>query len=272
VGVLSLPEGEDPAELAAKGPERVAAALEGTATAVEFQIAYLLSEADTSTPEGQVEAYRRTFPLLMQLDDRFLRYSYVRDIVAPAVRLSADLIEQELDRQIASTGAGTRGSRPAAGRSAPTPAAPGRVAQPRDPQLRLERAVLQAAIQHPEIEVEGWEQVEPEDFTAEASRTLFTALTAGPWRGLAHLLERLPDDATRARIRALAVAPPTTPPDPHKLAENVMRLRAATLARDLAEIRAQMARLNAVVDSDRVRALSAERQRLERDRRALLEG
>lgn len=269
VGVLSLPAGEDPAELAARGPERVAEALAGTATAVEFQIAYLLSEADTATPEGQVEAYRRTFPLLVQLDDRFLRYSYVRDIVAPAVRLSADLIEQELDQQIAAQRAAGDRRSPDRSRAATPPSATG---LPRDPQLRLERAVLQAAIQYPDLEVDGWDLVDADDFTAEASRILFEAITAGPWHGLGQLLERLPDDATRVRIRALAIATPTTPADPHKLAENVMRLRAATLARRLTEIRAQMARLNTVVDGDRVRELSAQRQRLERDRRALLEG
>src|SRR5690606_18083571 len=42
VGVLPLPEGRDPAELAAEGPERVAEALASTATAVEFQIEFLL--------------------------------------------------------------------------------------------------------------------------------------------------------------------------------------------------------------------------------------
>ena len=271
VGVLRLSAGQDPAELAAKGADRVAEALERTATAVEFQIEYLLQEAGTSTPEGQVEAYRRTFPLLMQLDDRFLRYSYIRDIVAPAVRLSADLIEAELDDRIA---AGSDGGQSAPDRSAPPPVDAAHVAgtQPRDPQLKLERAVLQAAVQHPEIDVEGWEEVTVDDFTAEASKVLYSALVAAPWSGLAALLDRLPDDTTRTRIRALAVAPPTTPPDPHKLAENVMRLRAATLARRIVSVRAQMTRLNTTVDGERVRELSVEQQRLERQRRSLLEG
>ncbi|HEX6255889.1 MAG TPA: DNA primase [Euzebyales bacterium] len=267
VGVLSLPEGQDPAELAASGPARVEDALAATATAVEFQIAYLLAQADTSTPEGQVDAYRRTFPLLAQLDDRFLRYSYIRDIVAPAARLSADLIERELDEHLAAGG----GSR-ATPRSAPVDPVRTAGAQPRDPQLRLERAVLQAAIQHPEVEVDGWTEVTAEDFTAPASRTLFAALTNGTWHRLSDVLERLPDDQTRARIRALAVAPPTTPADPHKLAENVMRLRAATLARRIAEISVQLARLNAAVDGKRLRELSAEKERLVRERHVLVEG
>lgn len=267
VGVLTLPAGEDPAELAARGPDRVDEALNSTATAVEFQIAYLLAEADTDTPEGQVAAYRRTFPLLTQLDDRFLRYSYIRDIVAPAVRLSADLIERELDAQIAA-GAAPRESRrsdPPVGVGRP----PGRPT--RDPQLQLERLVLQAAVQNPDVEVAGWDQLSADDFTAEASRTLFRALTEGSWRTLGQLLERLPDDDLRARIRALAIAPPTTPPDPHKLAMQVRNLRAKTLDRKIAAVRAQLARLNAKVDGDLAGELNAENLRLVRQRQTLLE-
>jgi DNA primase len=265
IGVLPLPAGEDPADLAAKGPDRVAEALAATATAVEFQIAYLLQEADTSTPEGQIAAYRRTFGLLEQLDDRFLRYSYIRDIVAPAVRLSADRIEQELDQRLANA------QRPAPS-SAPPPDVPAIDAnRPRDPQLQLERAVLQAAVQRPDLSVEGWDDVAADDFTAEASRTLFEALAAAPWQHLAQLLERLPDDQTRTRIRALAVAPSTTAPDPHKLAENVMRLRAATLSRQIAEVRTRLAHMNSQVDAEHVRALGMQLQQLEQRRRALLE-
>ena len=265
VGVLPLPQGSDPADLAAQGADRVAEALAATKTAVEFQIAFLLQDADMSTPEGQVAAYRRTFPLLAQLEDRFLRYSYIRDIVAPAVRLSADLIEQELDREI-----GVGGVAPL---QRDVPAMPGLESNlPRDPQLRLERDVLQAAIQHPEVPFEGWDDLSIEDFTAEASRMLYATLVASPWSDLSQLLERLPDDRTRARIRALAVAPSTTTPDPHKLAENVMQLRAATLSRRIAQVRAQLTRLNSQVDADQGRALARELLELERRRRALVEG
>jgi hypothetical protein len=143
---------------------------------------------------------------------------------------------------------------------------------PRDPQMRLERDVLQAAIQHPDVVFDGWDQLSIDDFTADASRMLFTALVAAPWSNLAQLLERLPDDSTRARIRALAVAPSTTAPDPHKLAENVMRLRAATLSRRISQIRAQLARVNSQVDAEQTRALALEHQELERQRHALVEG
>ncbi len=279
VGVMQLPPGEDPADLADRGPEHVDQALAGTLTAVQFQIAFLLQEADTSTPEGQVAAYRRTFPLLAQLDDRFLRYSYIRDLVAPAARLSADRIEQELDGEIARMrGAeqerqrGADEDRQRGERTPRTILAQRGDGQPRDPQLQLERLVLQAAVQHPEIDVAGWDALSTDDFTSEASRTLFRALAEGPWQGLAQLLGRLPDDDLRARIRALAIAPPTTPPHPHKLAMQVRHLRAKTLDRQIAAVRAQLGHLNAKVDSGRASELNAELFRLVRDRQALREG
>ncbi|HVM00411.1 MAG TPA: DNA primase, partial [Egibacteraceae bacterium] len=112
IGVLPLPEGTDPADLAADGAERVELALRQVKTAVEFQIEHLLRRADVTTPEGQVAAYRATFPLLARLGDRALRYRYIRDVVAPAVGLSADRIESELDAPPAPAAA-ARGASPA---------------------------------------------------------------------------------------------------------------------------------------------------------------
>jgi DNA primase len=134
VGVLPLPPGRDPADLAAEGRDAVDRALAGTVTAVEFQIRQLLRTADVSTPEAQVDAYRRTFPLLSGIPDRALRYRYIRDVVAPAVRLNADRIERELDL----AGPGPAEAPPPAEARRPTPGDVGDAGQ-RDPQMILER-------------------------------------------------------------------------------------------------------------------------------------
>jgi hypothetical protein len=49
-------------------------------------------------------------------------------------------------------------------------------------------------------------------------------------------------------------------------------LRAATLSRRIAQVRAQLTRLNSQVDADQGRALARELLELERRRRALVEG
>src|SRR5690606_14905951 len=115
-----------------------------------------------------------------RLPDRFVRYGYIRDTVAPAVRLSADVIEAELDAATAAAEPGRRRSRPVA---PPTPPpAPGDVAgaRPRDPQLQLERELLQVALQTPDLLPEAWQKITVDDFRAPMSRVLFTALRAAP--------------------------------------------------------------------------------------------
>ncbi len=273
VGVLPLPDGQDPADLAAEGRERVDAALGQVKTAVEFQIEHLLRGADTTTPEGQVEAYRRTFPLLVQLTDRFLRFTYIRDLVAPAVRLSADAIERDLDEQLA------RGEVPATRRLPDSDPDSGvrRLAgvepsRPRSPQLVLEREVLRAALQHPELLPHAWKQVTREDFTAPASRTLFEALATTPSGDLRAVLEALPDDDTRARVRALALSDQTVKPDTAHLSELVARLRVATVRREQEGVRAELERVNADTDPDRHGLLYRRLAELEQRRRDLLAG
>lgn len=251
VGVLVLPRGQDPADLAAGGREAVHTALAGVVTAVEFQITQLLRTADVTTPEAQVAAYRRTLPLLATIGDRALRYRYVRDVVAPVVRLSADLVERELDEAVAAAG------------PAPAPphdvavVRPGDVGAPgqRDPQMQLERIVLQVAVQQPRLLGAAWASLREDDFRAPASRQLFRALGPGPVDDFDAVLAALPDDDARSRVRALAASDLEVEPDEVHVAEAVRRLRIAAVARREEEVEAEMRQLNPRAEPDRHRAL-----------------
>lgn len=287
VGVLALSPGQDPADLAAEGAEAVEAALEGTQTAVEFQISHLLRTADTDTPEAQVDAYRRVFPLLARLPDRFLRYRYIRDLVAPATRLSADRIEEDLDAELArqreagppgAAGHGASGD----GRADPgatdgatsTSGGPGDVAggQVLDPQMWLERQVLQAALQSPDVLPESWELVTADDFRAPMSQQLFSAISQASAPDLDAVLAALPDEQLRGRVRALAVAAPEVDPEPGKLASLVADLRAAKLQREREAMREDLTAVNRSTDPQRHRDLITRIAELDRRRREILEG
>jgi DNA primase len=270
VGVLPLPEGKDPADLAGEGEQAVEAALGSVKTALEFQIEHLLRGADASTPEGQVSAYRATFPLLARIADRVLRYRYIRDVVAPVVRISADHIEAELDAALA------RGD---VGRDAPSahvPEAPqppsdlAAVKAARDPQLRLERDVLQAALQHPDLLPDEWGDLTEEDFTAPISRELFSILARTPGHDLDRVLVALPDDRARARVRGLAIAEATFEADTGKLGELVARLRAAAVQRDIDELEERMAVRSEQMSAEERRELSTRHFRLVQRRHELL--
>ena len=273
VGVLSLPAGQDPADLAASGREPVEQALETVKTAVEFQIEHLLRGADVSTPEGKVDAYRRTFPLLAQLSDRFLRFTYIRDIVAPAVRLSADAIERDLDERLSRDEVPTHTPQPARESGGNLRRLAGvETSRPRNPQLVLEREVLRTALQRPDLLPEAWGRLTPDDFTAPASQTLFAALQVAASGDVASVLAALPDDDTRARVRALALSDETVNPDRAHVAELINRLRAATAQREHEAVRAELTQVNSDTDEERHRLLYKRLLDLERRRRALLEG
>jgi DNA primase len=273
VAVLPLPVGTDPAELAAAGREAVDAAFAEVRTATEFQLEHLLRTADTDTPEAQAEAYRATFPLLARLSDRSLRYRYIRDVVAPAVRLSADRIERELDEALATGRVDTRD--PEATRAAPPSdtATVRRLSGPRgepaDPQLRLERQVLQVALQRPHQLPEAWQEVTGGDFTSEVSRRLWQALADTGTGDLEAVLAALPTDDDRARVRALALSPSPVPDDTAHVVDLIRRLQAASCEREIEAVQQEMRALNTDVDAARVHQLLARQYELERRRRAL---
>jgi DNA primase len=273
VGVLPLTAGQDPADLAGEGADAVAAALERTKTALQFQIEHLLRGADVATPEGQIAAFRRTFPLLARIPDRFLRFTYVRDIVAPAVRVSADRIERELDAHLAREASAAPSASPAPSSASPPAWAPDEEGPTgsRGPQMLLEREVLRAALQHPHDLPVSWKRVVEEDFTAPVAQQLFRAIADAPTGDLEAVMAGLPDDASRARVRALALSETTVQADPAHLEELLTRLRAATVQRAISALRAELGALNPRTDPARVNALLLRHAELERGRRELLE-
>ena len=277
LAVLPLPAGRDPADLAAQGPEAVEEALASARTATEFQIEQLLRTATLDTPETQAEAYRATFPLLARLRDRSVRYGYIRDAVAPRVRLPADRIEAELDRALAAGEVSAEDPGPArdSGAGAPrgqvqTPRLAGRAAEPRDPQLRRERDVLQLVLQQPHLLPDAWAKVTEEDFTAEVSRRLLRAMRAAGSTALEDVLAVLGDDDERARVRALALSAPKITEE-KKAAEEIAWLRAATLDREMAAITERLRSIHPEADREEADRLYARRVELERARRQLID-
>lgn len=267
VAVLPLPRGSDPADLAAQGQAVVERALEGVVTAVEFQIGHLLRTADITTHEGQVAAYRRTFPLLSGIGDRFLRYHYVRDVVAPAVRLNADLIESELDLAVPATNTAAR-----AAHSPPVSrAAPGDISKPifGDRQTGLEHLVLQLALQRPDLLPTTWREVKDTEFRVPAARQLFTAIRTSGGGDLDAVLEVLPDDSTRAQARGLAMAELTVE-SPSKAAELLAMFRSAAVHSELDEVRSELKQVNVATDPERHRALHRLQHELQLRLRATL--
>jgi DNA primase len=187
------------------------------------------------------------------------------------VHLSADLIERELDASVASEGVPPPPAPPPDDRSARR--APGEVAaaEPTDPQLILEREVLRTALQHPNFLPPSWKLVVASDFRAPMSQALFAAMDDKPLDDLNAILEGLPDDAMRSRVRALAMSPSRVEPDTAHIAELIARLRAAAVERESVALRHEMARLGEQLTPEERRRSIGAFDELERRRRSLLE-
>lgn len=207
IGIVQLPDGLDPADLAmTRDRAQVQAVLDDRLSAVAFQIRYLLAQMPLDTPEQRRAAYRETFPLLGQLQSWELRYQYVYDYVAPIVGIPGQPIEQELNATYPLIRDGrpkTRASHQPQGETVRPPALDG--VQPVDPvrqaELELERMAVQTVLQNPE-----WISVRPEHFTTEVSKLVISSATQSI--DIEALMEALPNDDIRQRVRALHLAQP----------------------------------------------------------------
>jgi DNA primase len=262
LGVLVLPQGQDPADLvSAGGLPAVEAALAARKTALEFQIEHLLRSADLSTPEAKTLAYRSTFDLLGQIDDPALRYHYVFNVVGPAIGLPAQRIEDEL--AAAHPIGRTRRTQARAGGGGAVTAPAGN----RDPQMQLERQVLQVALQVPDLLPPDWALLDETVFVADASRLLFRAISehGGDFDAV---LEAMPDDEWRSRVRGLASAELTIDHEPHAVARMLDALRGRDARRRWEHARQTLVEGGERLDADRRRELMREIGELERVWRA----
>ncbi len=261
LGVLVLHDGQDPADLvSAGGVEAVRAALADRKTAVEFQIEHLLRGADLSTPEAKTQAYRSTFDLLGRITDPTLRYHYVFNVVGPRVGLPAQRIEDELNRAHPS-GARDRSSERHNPPQAPT------ASPTRDTQMLLERQVLQVALQRPDLLPDDWGMVEEDVFVADVSRTLFRAITTHDG-DLDLVLDAMPDDDLRSRVRGLAAAELTMSTHPSQVARLVDALRAKDARRRWQAARQELQDNAGLLDATRQADLLRDVAELERVWRA----
>jgi hypothetical protein len=126
-------------------------------------------------------------------------------------------------------------------------------------------------LQHHDLLPVTWKQVDAEDFTAPVAQVLLRAIAEAPAGDLDAVLERLPDEDSRARVRALAMSETTVEPDPSHVAELVARLRAATVQRQIDAVREELAAVNASTDPARNRSLLERHGVLEQRKRELLE-
>jgi DNA primase len=287
--VLALPDGRDPADLVREvGGDGLREAVASATPIVPFLIRHRLRDADLGTEAGRIAALRSAIEVLGKETDADLRREWARTEVAGGVGVSYDHVVRtagragvELDAHEGVAVATPGGAAPRRGRDEGPPPAD-RV------RAKLEKDVLRAAFQHPELLPDEWYELSEDDLAHPVARTLFACLQAGGGVGvpLADVLAAAPDDEVRGRLRAIALeddpeldehllghAGDPSRRDPEVaaaiVAGRVRRLVAVRVQQEETALRGELSQLNHVTDRDRLLELQGRLAQLHQRRREL---
>lgn len=277
LSVLPLPDGRDPADLVADvGADGLRESVAAARPVVPFLIASRLEQADLSTEQGRVAALREALTVLGREPDPELQRGWARSEIARPLGLAYDLVVASAARQgialdVVEGVASTRAPRPVRRETAsvaPDPAAT---------DARLERAVLRAVLQTPELLPPAAAELTEQSFSHPSAAGVWRALAAagGVGVGTEAVLAAAEDDMVRDLVRGLLLEE-----DPAASAgEPELRRTAATdlvhrlVSRDLIaqeqELRERLAAVDAVGDPSTMLALQRELQDLASRRRSL---
>ena len=224
--------GMDPNELRQSGgDEAVRDLIARRVPLFEFAIKSVINNYDTATPEGRVTALNQVAPLIGKIKDASLRPEYIRSL-AGWLGMDTDTVSQAVKR--------------VAGKSnTPLPDQPASQVNLNDPLLMLEREVLKAKLQVPEM-IADWRSLEPNAFTFPPYAALRDAIDHGDG-DTAKLIEAAPDDY-RYLITELTVEPIRTTGEvsDRYVVSIFARLREVAISRQIAEIKSTLQRLNPV--------------------------
>ena len=224
--------GMDPNELRQSGgDEAVRDLIARRVPLFEFAIKSVINNYDTATPEGRVTALNQVAPLIGKIKDASLRPEYIRSL-AGWLGMDTDTVSQAVKR--------------VAGKSnTPLPDQPASQVNLKDPLLMLEREVLKAKLQVPEM-IADWGSLEPNAFTFPPYAALRDAINQGDG-DTAKLIEAAPDDY-RYLITELTVEPIRTTGEvsDRYVVSIFARLREVAISRQIAEIKSTLQRLNPV--------------------------
>lgn len=242
----------------------------------EFVIRTSLASVDLTTAEGRVAGLRVAAPIIATIRDHALRGEYARQVSGWLGMDPAD-VRRAVQRapRLARPGEGSQAEPPPEEEGAPVRLT--RTPVPTDPVQRLERQVLEVALQLPEhAAAAGFDTLAQDAFSAPVHQAVHLAIIAaggvagaanGAATWLGDVLEGVPDGVAPF-VRELTVAPlPIDEDDAEGYARGVVTgLRRMGLTRQIAQLRAQ---LNRSGPADDARDLLAKLNELESQRHRL---
>lgn len=257
------PDGLDPCELRQeKGDLALRDLIARRVPLFEFAIRAELAHHKLDTPEGRVNALNAAAPVVAQIRDKSLRPEYTR--------LLAGWLGVEVEVVTRAVAQGAKATPKTHTAVEETQSAPNFRPDPNEARLILEREVLKARLQEPQLfSGDLWSSIEGGAFTHPAYIAMRTAIDLNA--------KLSPEGITNENLRALFTELTVEPiradgkPTQVYVASIVARLREVAISRSIAELKSSLQRLNPVENEIEYNAAFAQLVALESARRTLHE-
>ena len=264
------PDGLDPCDLRQqKGDLALRDLIAKRVPLFEFAIRTELKLHKLDSAEGRVNALKETAPLVAQIRDKSLRPEYTRllagwlgvevELVSSAV---AQGVKQGFNQGVKKAPTQGQDEQPQAVQSDWRP-------DPAEPRLMLEREVLKAKIQMPDLAT-AWKDIELQAFTHPAYKELAAVITQVAPEGELSI-EQITNENMRALFTELNVEPIRADGEVSEryVASIIARLREVGISRAIAELKSSLQRLNPVENEAEYNEAFAALVALESTRRGL---
>jgi DNA primase len=255
------PDGLDPCDLRQiKGDLALRDLIAKRVPLFEFAIRTELKLHNLTTAEGRVNALNATAPLVAQIRDKSLRPEYSR-LLAGWLGIEVEIVTSAVSQ-------GARRSVPVA-----TEAEGDQVDQswrphPQEPRLLLEREVLKARLQMPDL-VTTWSEIEETAFTHPAYVEMKRVIDAHTSSTIQ--IDEISDERMKTLFTELTVEPIRSDGEvsARYIESIVARLREVGISRAIADLKSNLQRLNPVENPDEYNAAFSSLVALEATRRGL---
>ena len=257
------PDGLDPSDLRQqKGDLALRDLIAKRVPLFEFAIRTELKLHNLSTAEGRVNALNATAPLVAQIRDKSLRPEYTR--------LLAGWLGVEVEIVSSAVAQGARRSAPSTPQNEPDTVDQSWRPAPHEPRLLLEREVLKARLQMPDL-VTTWGEIENSAFTHPAYIEIKSIIDAHSSTTIQ--IDEISDERMKTLFTELTVEPIRSDGEvsARYIEAIVARVREVGISRAIADLKSNLQRLNPVENPDEYNSAFANLVSLETTRRGLHE-
>jgi DNA primase len=257
------PDGLDPCELRQeKGDLALRDLIARRVPLFEFAIRAELAHHKLDTPEGRVNALNAAAPVVAQIRDKSLRPEYTR-LLAGWLGVEVELVTRAVAQGVKAIPKSGNEVEEASTTSNFRP-------DPNEARLILEREVLKARLQEPQLFVDDlWSSIEASAFTHPAYIAMRGVIDSNSTISL----ENISDENVKALFTELTVEPIRADGKPTAIyvTSIVARLREVAISRSIADLKSSLQRLNPVENEIEYNAAFAQLVALESARRSLHE-